>query len=485
MNCNKKCILLVRVSTDHQDIKQQTNKVYEEACRDGYDKSNIIIIEDTESAVKLSEEQRSGLNKMKSYIEDDPSINCIYCYEISRISRQAKIVFSIRDYLLERRIQLVILYPYFRMLKDDLTLSETSNIFFGIFASMAENEGYIRKARLRRGREKKRAIGKYLGGPMMFGYTSDRNHNYILDPVNSEIVKRIFHKYVYEGFAMRKLAKEIQDEGYFPNTKYLTVVQTINNILHRDVYCGAKTNIPAIITKEVYDAAQRKMKENILCSKTTPTFCLCKGILKDKQYGLLLSANSCNKTYYSKRCDGVGVSFKGIDSVIWDYVVEKHSYYNRANNSNIAEKINSEIERIEKKKLVVKKKIVDINNKIDYTEERLIFGKITEAAAEKIESKLKDEINELDSKLKRYNDEIKYKSMQLKSTKRKIKNTINYDKCSEEDKYNIVHETIYHVLLSRISRTKMLAEVYNKFDTEVTILTIDTYHGKLISKEIK
>lgn len=482
---NKKCILLVRVSTEHQDIKQQTKKVYDEAYKDGYKDEDIIIIEDIESAVKLSEEQRSGLNKMKNYIENDSSINCIYCYEISRISRQAKIVFSIRDYLLERKIQLVILYPYFRMLKDDFTLSETSNIFFGIFASMAENEGYIRKSRLRRGKEKKKEEGKYVGGPMMFGYMADKDNNYVLHPVNSVVVKRIFHKYVYDNMAMRKLASDIQDEGYFPNTKYLTVVQTINNILHREIYYGAKKNIPAIITKEVFDAAQKKMKDNILVEKTTPNICLCKGILKDKESGFLLSANAGPKIYYSKRCKGVNVSFKGIDSVIWDYVVEKHSQYNKANNSKIADKIEIDIEHVTKKKILCERKIDDILKKIDYTEERLILGKITEEGAEKIELKLKDEINDIKQKIKRFDEEIKYKSMQLKSTKRKIKNTINYNKCTEQDRYDIVHETIYHVLLTRLSKTKIIGEVYNKFDNEITILTIDTYHGKLISKEIK
>ena len=42
----KKCILLVRVSTQHQDLDQQRNKVFEVAKNDGYEDSDIIIIED-------------------------------------------------------------------------------------------------------------------------------------------------------------------------------------------------------------------------------------------------------------------------------------------------------------------------------------------------------------------------------------------------------------------------------------------------------
>ena len=164
----KKCILLVRVSTIMQDLVQQTEKVRDAAIRDGYKEESIIIIEDKESAVKLSEEERNGLNNMKRAIESDSDIDCVYTYEISRLSRQAKMVFSIRDWLIEHKVQLVVLNPYFKMLKDDGTLSETSNIFFGIFASMAENEGYIRKARLLRGQIKSKASGKVGTGKPMF-----------------------------------------------------------------------------------------------------------------------------------------------------------------------------------------------------------------------------------------------------------------------------------------------------------------------------
>ena len=132
MELKRKCILLVRVSTDAQDLAQQTDKVKSQALSDGYTEDSIIVIEDKESAVKLSEEERNGLNRLKMLIDNDPLIDCVYSYEISRISRQAKIVYSIRDYLISHKVQLVILNPFFKMLKDDMSLSETSNIFFGI-----------------------------------------------------------------------------------------------------------------------------------------------------------------------------------------------------------------------------------------------------------------------------------------------------------------------------------------------------------------
>ena len=59
----KKCILLVRVSTGKQELNQQTEKVKEEALKDGYKDNQIIILENVESAVTLDEEERQGLNR--------------------------------------------------------------------------------------------------------------------------------------------------------------------------------------------------------------------------------------------------------------------------------------------------------------------------------------------------------------------------------------------------------------------------------------
>ena len=82
-----KCILLSRVSTQQQTLAQQTNELLRYAKSRGYNDSCIIVIEDKESAIKLDEEHRKGLIKMKEHIANDKSIDCVICYEISRISR--------------------------------------------------------------------------------------------------------------------------------------------------------------------------------------------------------------------------------------------------------------------------------------------------------------------------------------------------------------------------------------------------------------
>jgi DNA invertase Pin-like site-specific DNA recombinase len=98
-----KVIILSRVSTESQNLEQQTQEILKQVYKDGYTDEDIIIIEDKESAIKLSEEERNGINRLKMYIESNTKIDSIYIYELSRLSRRQKFLFSLREYLIEKK----------------------------------------------------------------------------------------------------------------------------------------------------------------------------------------------------------------------------------------------------------------------------------------------------------------------------------------------------------------------------------------------
>ena len=52
----KKCIALVRVSTQKQILDEQRNEVISMALNDGYDENNILVIQNKESAIKIKDE---------------------------------------------------------------------------------------------------------------------------------------------------------------------------------------------------------------------------------------------------------------------------------------------------------------------------------------------------------------------------------------------------------------------------------------------
>lgn len=81
----KYCICFCRVSTQQQDLIQQTNSIISEAERMGYDKDHQIIIEYKESGIQLSSNERAGIDKLKYTIQNNPNIDCVICWELSRI----------------------------------------------------------------------------------------------------------------------------------------------------------------------------------------------------------------------------------------------------------------------------------------------------------------------------------------------------------------------------------------------------------------
>ena len=144
----QKVILLSRVSTGLQDLEQQTESLIKYAKAIGYTEQDFIIIEDKESAVKLAEEERNGLNKLKESIEHNP-VRDVIVYELSRIARVPKILYSIRDYLIERNIQLHVLNPQFKLLKQDGTIDESANVIFSLFCySGSQEEGLNLRMRI-------------------------------------------------------------------------------------------------------------------------------------------------------------------------------------------------------------------------------------------------------------------------------------------------------------------------------------------------
>lgn len=477
-----KAILLIRVSTEAQDLVQQREQVVDAAKRDGFNAKDLILIEDKESGVKLSEEERNGLNRLKECILNDSSITTVYAYEISRISRQAKVVFSIRDFLIDHHIQLVILNPYFKMLKTDGTLSETSNIFFGIFASMAENEGFIRKVRLRRGVAKKKAMGYHAGGQVPFGYKTEKTpdgHKYVLDMNEAPIVVRIFNDYV-SGKSMRLLTRDLQEEGYFKGIKFLTAVQEVYDILHRDCYCGKRKGMPSIISVAQYEKSVQMRESNTLKVNHTSNMALLKGLLRDANTGLLLSSNTAAKCYYSKRERGVSVGMHIIEPIIWEYAVQKHKRYMAMDKDEAMFIIGKKIQSCMMKKPNVVNMINEIQTKRDLIEERIINGRLSEQKAKQMHDKLDEEEKGLKARL----DEIESEMEKLMNDSNKIvhqkTDIIDYDTNDKIERYDIVHDVIEKVILRRDERYVLHITIYNKVDDEVKQLRYNCFTKKYV-----
>ena len=471
-----KAILLVRVSTQVQDLVQQRNIVIEAALKDGYTRDNLILIEDKESASRLSEEERNGLTKLKEYITNDSEINCVYTYEISRISRKSLVFHSIRDFLIKHNVQLVILNPYCKMLNDDGTISTTANIYFGIFGAMAENETMVRKGRTERGIKKLIAEGKHGRGRALFGYDVDKDKYYIPHSENAEIVKTIFRLY-NKGLSIRNLAIEMQERGYFKHVTFSDLQQRVFKILKDKRYTGIKP-YPALIDKTTYETSvtlrnERRIEYNI------PTIYICKGILKDKNTGQTLSPKKTLNRYATVNLNRlpdfkqVSISFDIIEPLILEYAIRHHKEYIKTYSVDVVGNINHNINVLQQKIQSLQDKIDNLTASRDKIEERLILGRISDEKANELEDKITKEINDTNNSIAIFKEKIKHLEETLNNTHNNKE--IDYDNLSKEEQVELIKSVVNMVLISKTNKSTAIIEIHNNFNENVEIRKFVTY----------
>lgn len=478
----KKGIILARVSTELQSLDSQIDKLFEEAKRCGYESDMITVISGKESGVKLDVEERETIQKLKDHIETG-QYDMLFIWEVSRLARRPKVLYEVREYLIEHHVNLHCLTPQFTMLKEDGTIDPTASIVFALFGTMAEEEARLTKARMRRGVNKKKAMGYHAGGPIMYGYKTVRTengHKYVIDEVQSTIVKRIFNEYVNGDKSMRMLTKDLQEEGHFKGIKFLTAQQEVYNILHRDCYCGRKNGMPAIISESLYDRSVEKRKSSELKVNRTDNMALLKGILRDGNSGLLLSSNTAAKLYYSKRYSGVAISMHIIEPIIWDRAVKLHKEYKKADKEQVLKSLEKKMQMNMRKQQTLAINMEEIVQQRDQIEERLIKGRLSESKADQMH----EELDKTEKELKQRMIELQNEYEDIYETGNRIYENdsveVNYDTEDKKERYDIVHSVIEKVMLKRESRYKLHIDIYNKVDDKVERLMYNCYTKKFI-----
>ena len=480
-----KAIILSRVSSNHQTLEQQTEAVLKEVRKDGYTDDNIIIIEDKESAIKLSEEERNGLNRMKEYINNDPSINAVYLYEISRLSRRQTILFNIRDYLIQRKIQLIILQPYMRLLDENGEMQQSTSLMFSVFSSFCESEMALKKVRMMRGRRHNISIGKIGSGRPPFGYAINKEKYYIVDPITSKIVERFFLQYSKGDTTIADIAKELKEEGHFPNTSFDTLQQNLLRWLEREFYVGIPP-YPQIISKSLFNKVQsvRKKRKCAPKKKNNNRFLL-KGLLYDGENGKRMSGWTNGDSYNVSHNKGLTIKRKLIDPLLWEYA--KKLYRKHIMNPSIMKRqLQKDLAVIGKKVDTIRTEMKSIRDKMDKVEERMIFGNLSNERGEELIEKLKDQLSDKERRLLELTNETVYKQQQM--VEAEFLGDFNEDTMTLDDKIAIVRKVVKKITIVRTLKFTAHISIFNNLNDIVSVYEIkgrrytstliDEYHLK-------
>jgi DNA invertase Pin-like site-specific DNA recombinase len=346
----KKVVLLVRVSTIYQDYTAQTEELIAFVKSDGYLYNQMQIIQDKESATKLSDEERQGLTKMYEGIENpDNKIEAVYVWELSRLSRKPETLYKVRNYLIDRKIDLRTKHENFKLLDSNKNLDTNSNVLLGLYISMCENETATRIERSKRGKIQRAKDGKYIGGFIKYGYSYDKKtKEYIIKESEAEIIRLVYSLYETGKYGYSTLVKELNERGYNINInnlhRILTSIEYIGGI--RDGYIenkGDKTihrynrYYPPIISKEQYEKCRVIGTNNNTNIDKSKTIYYASKLIKCADCGGYLIANkevvqyrcpSKHSPFIKKKCcGGCGININVIDSLLWHLTKQKEALF--------------------------------------------------------------------------------------------------------------------------------------------------------------
>lgn len=321
-----KAIILVRVSTQLQDFEQQKKELIQYAHSKGY--NELTFIEDKESAIKLKEEERLGLNKLKELVANDPEIKATFIYECSRLARTERVLHSMKDWFVDHKINLYIYDKKYQLLNPDGTINSETEFLFSIYAYFASSEHKTKTIRTERGKQFAREQGKFAAGKLSFGYTTDKDNNIIVDEEQIKIVKYLVDKYINTDATIGSLGVEMYERGVFGDNKKKSCQSKVRKILVNKNYYGIKDSpliYPQVLPSEMLNNVNLKLSKALKLPKYTNNTTFAKSLLRWSGNGHIFKADIFSATYSIREPRYLAFDLNFIDSIVWE--LTKNYFY--------------------------------------------------------------------------------------------------------------------------------------------------------------
>lgn len=271
-----------------------------------------------------SAEKRESFQKMIRDSQSD-KFDLIITKEITRFARNTLDSIQYTRELLSNGVAV-----FFQ--NDNInTLDEDSELRLTIMAGIAQDELRKLSSRVKFGHAQAIKKGVVIGNSRIFGYKKDRGR-LVIDESQAKMVKLIFELYATGSYSMKQIENILWEKGY-RNTKgnkisHTTLSNTISNPKYKGYYVGNKVKnidlfskkrkflpqeewvmykdetgeiVPAIVSEEIWDRANKVLKERSLDVKTRQNKCNHANLLTGK-----LICTHCGTPYYRKDSNYTG-----------------------------------------------------------------------------------------------------------------------------------------------------------------------------------
>lgn len=473
-----KIIVFSRVSTEKQDLDQQTETLINYCKSIGYKDDEIYVIQVKESAIKLSEEERIGIQRLKEAVLKYKGIDTVICWEISRMSRRMEQIYSMRTFFIEHHIRWIVYYPYMELIDKEGKQSQNANLMMAIYSTFAENEMNLKKERAKRVYEYRKSLGKFAGGKILLGYKVDDEHNVLIDKESSNLIKMIFNMYSTGEYSFRSLSKELKSRGYFENSSEHVIYGRISKYIHDERYIGKIFGWPQIIDEELFlKCKDIAGKQNIIQKPVNKREMLCKGLIFSKLRKISLIPEPAKHVYQTHPDYGrpsLTISSKYIDKLILDYTQEQiDKYFNDM--SKIEEEWLASQQIFFKKISTFTKNRLKVQEKLNRAEELYIEGGITKERLDKKTRDLKLELAEYTRNIEDLDREYSERERRFFNQKPVVLSEVSF-----EEKRKYVKQFISRIEIEKEKPLGRRSKVYihNIYDSKIYVYLLYSQNSK-------
>lgn len=420
-------VIYARYSCDNQREESIEGQIRE--CKQYADRNDMCIIgEYIDRAFSAKTDNRPEFQKM---INDSNSkkFQAIVVWKLDRFARNRYDSARYKTILKKNMVEVI-------SATEVISKGAEGIILEAVLEGYAEYYSADLSEKVIRGMTENALKCKYNGGNVPIGYFIDANKNYQIDKLTAPFVKDAFEMYD-SNVTMKKITEYLNQKGVRTSRNNNIEIRNMSVILRNRKYIGEyrymniviPDGIPQIVSKELFDDVQEKLKRKqrnsnpgmknkyilsskLRCGKCNSLMCGESGTSKT---GKIYNYYKCSSVKRHLGCDVKSVRQEDFEKVVLEKVI---GYLLTETNIN---KITDAVLKINKKEnasiLLLKKQyrciVKNINNIVDAIAQGIFSNSVQEKLAElerqkiEIENQIKIEKKNLsNSKLSR--SQIKY-----------------------------------------------------------------------------
>jgi site-specific DNA recombinase len=337
----KRVVGYLRVSQQDQNEERQ-RKLVKAYCKDNfYEYLDELEIPETFTGTDTG---REGIKKLKRLTKSD--CDMIVMSETSRLSRNDDLLVLANDVNIITKLGLDVYFldtDYTYKGGVLLTERELQELISEAAANAKERQRIIKRTST--GRRDKASQGCFVGNIVPYGFIKYDNPKRLIskefgknllkiDEEQRGTIETVFNLIGEQGYTMRGVVKHLNSLGIKKGDIKWTL-SGVMNVVYSPMYKGEynysteKSEVPAIVTSELFDKVQLKLKSNHLFkNKGAVHYNILKGLFKCPCGGnMSLTTRANNLTYYNcvrkknphlkGNCKNLGIKAELLNNIVW------------------------------------------------------------------------------------------------------------------------------------------------------------------------